>query len=61
MNYKKLTNITVEGLEGSDYPDFANAYISGAEYNGKELTDDQLDEVNENSLFVHDCAINQLF
>ena len=61
MNYKKLRNITVEGLEGSDYPDFANAFISSAEYNGKELTENQLDEVNENSCFVQDCAINQLF
>lgn len=61
MNYKKLRNITVEGLYWSDYPDFADAFISSAEYNGKELTENQLDEVNENSCFVQDCAINQLF
>tara|TARA_R110001632_G_C11159755_1_gene398372 strand:+ start:189 stop:374 length:186 start_codon:yes stop_codon:yes gene_type:complete len=61
MDYKLITNIHVDGIDSNDYPDFVDAYIYSAEYDGVEMTDDQLDELNENSEFVHDCVYNQLY
>lgn len=61
MDFKLITNIKVEGINFNDYPDFVDAYIDSAEYDGVEMTDEQLDELNENSEFVHDCVYNQLF
>ena len=61
MDFKLITNIKVEGIHFNDYPDFVDAYIDSAEYDGVEMTDEQLDELNENSEFVHDCVYNQLF
>jgi len=61
MDYRKITNVTVEGIDFKDYPDFTDAFISSAEYNGVELTEEELDKVNENSDFVYDCVINDLF
>ena len=61
MDYRKITNVTVEGIDFKDYPDFTDAFISSAEYNGVELTEEELDKVNENNDFVYDCVINDLF
>lgn len=61
MDYSKITNIEVDGIDFNDYPDFVDAYIYSAEYNGVEMTEEQLDELNEDSEFVHDCVYNQLY
>ena len=61
MDYRKITNVTIEGIDFKDYPDFTDAFISSAEYNGLEITEKELDKVNENSDFVYDCVINDLF
>jgi len=43
-----VKSIEVEGVDSSDYPDFADAYASYAEWtNGKELTDSELDEFTD--------------
>jgi len=59
MDYKLIDNIEVDDIDTSDYPDFCDAFISSADYNGKPMTDDQLDELNEDSDFVHECVLNQ--
>ena len=61
MDYKKIDNIEVEGIETTDYPDFCDAFISYADYNGVEMTEEQLDEINENSDFVYECVTDFLF
>ena len=61
LDYSQIDNVEVDGIDESDYPDFTDAYISSADYNGKPMTDEQLDELNENSEFVHDCVFNQLY
>lgn len=61
MNYKLIENIEVEGIDTNDYPDFCDAYIASADYNGKEMTDEQLDELNEDSDFVYECVQKQIF
>ena len=30
MDYKKIDNIEVDGIDTKDYPDFSNAYIVSA-------------------------------
>ena len=61
MDYNKIDNIEVEGIETTDYPDFCDAFISYADYNGVEMTEEQLDEINENSDFVYECVTDFLF
>ena len=61
MKLNELEKIDVEGIDMNDYPDFTDAYISYAEYDGKELNDEELDEVNENSDFVYECVMKVLF
>ena len=61
MNYKLIDNIEVDGIDTADYPDFCDAFIAYAEYDGREMTDEQLDEINDDSDFVYECVQNNLF
>jgi hypothetical protein len=61
MEYTKIENVEVDGIDTSDYPDFCDAFIASADYNGKPMTPVQLDELNEDADFVHECVLNQLY
>jgi len=62
IDVNKLENIEVDGIDTRDYPDFVDAFISYAEMDGVELTDEQLDELNANHPeLIYDCVINHLF
>jgi len=50
-NYLKL--IDMEGIDRSDHPDYTDAFVTEAEYLGKAMTDEQLDELNEDYELVH--------
>ena len=47
IDVNKLENIEVDGIDTRDYPDFVDAFISYAEMDGVELTDEQLNELND--------------
>jgi len=60
MDYSKVDNIEVDGVDPKDYPDFCDAFISYADYNGVEMTDAELDLLNQDYDFVYECVIEQL-
>tara|TARA_R110000765_G_scaffold97947_1_gene184127 strand:- start:192 stop:404 length:213 start_codon:yes stop_codon:yes gene_type:complete len=60
MDYKKIDNIEVDGIDFKDYPDFSNAYIVSADYDGKPMTDEQLDEINDDGDFQYECIMNDI-
>jgi hypothetical protein len=57
----KIESVEVEGIDPSDYPDFSDAYISYAEIDGREATEEELDELNDDSHFVYELVWEQLF
>lgn len=61
LDYSKIDNIRFDGIETSDYPDFCDAYISDANYNGEPMTDEQLQELNDDADFVHERLMDHLF
>lgn len=61
MDYSKIDNIEMDGIDTNDYPDFSDAFIASADYNGVKMTDKQLDELNEDLDFVHQSVYNKLF
>ena len=61
MNYDLIDNIEIDGIDTNDYPDFCDAFIVSADYDGKAMTDAQIDILNEDYGFVHDCVYTQLF
>ena len=61
MNYELIDNIEVDGIDTNDYPDFCDAFIVSADYDGVAMTDEQLEALNEDYSFVHDCVYTHLF
>ena len=60
MSYKKIDNIEIDGIDSKDYPDFCDAYISSADYDGVPMTDEQLDELNEDGDYVYENIMDYL-
>lgn len=59
LDTKRIVDIVIEGIDYSDYPDFCDAYIAEARYQNddgstRELTDDEYDELHDNTDFVYE-------
>ena len=62
MNTSEIDNIEFDGIDDNDFPDFCDAFVSSADYDGAEMTPDQLDDLNENHRdFVSDQLISYFF
>ena len=61
MNYDLIDNIEIDGIDTNDYPDFCDAFIASANYDGEAMSEEQLEALNEDYSFVHDCVYTHLF
>jgi hypothetical protein len=61
MDYRKITDIEVSGIDPNDYPDFCDAHISSAYYEDRPMTDDELDTLNEDYDFVYEQILKHIF
>jgi len=62
INTTKITNVVVQGIDTKDYPDFCDAYIESADYNDEPMTEEQIEDLNNNYPdFVYECVENHLF
>lgn len=43
-----VDDIVVSGVDANDHPDFVDAYIESATVDGRPLTEDELNWLNEN-------------
>lgn len=56
LDYSKIDNIEIDGIDYADAPDFCDAYIASADYDGREMTDEELDVLNDDSDFVYSAV-----
>ena len=62
IDFKLISNVEIEGVDFNDYPDFCDAFIASADYDGKPMSEEMLDEINDVHYdFVHECVYNHLF
>lgn len=61
LDYSKISDVVVEGIDYNDYPDFCDAYIADAMYGGVPMTDEQLEELNKDSDFVYSAILKKLY
>lgn len=54
IDFEKVDNIDFDGIDHKDYPDYCDAYIVSADYDGREATDEELEKINDNSDFVYE-------
>jgi len=60
IDYNKIEIIEIDSIHEWDYPDYCDAYISEAEYNGKPMSDEMLDEVNDNDQFRYESIMEYI-
>jgi hypothetical protein len=60
MDYSKITDVIVDGVDMKDYPDFSDAFIVSACYDGEPMSEDEIEDLNEDADFVHEKAIESL-
>lgn len=61
MDYTKIDNVEVDGIDYNDYPDFCDAYIVSADYDGSEMSEDELELLNEDRDFVYGSVLKHFF
>tara|TARA_Y100000294_G_scaffold172754_1_gene187919 strand:+ start:328 stop:516 length:189 start_codon:yes stop_codon:yes gene_type:complete len=61
IDTSRITAVQLEDIDTNDYPDFADAYISDAIYMGREMTEAELDELNNDSGFVYEKVMEEIF
>ena len=54
LDYSKISNIQFDGIDHKDAPDYCDAYISSADYDGEDMTEWQLEEINNDHDFVYE-------
>ena len=48
IDYNKITNVEIEDIFRFDYPDFCDAFITASYYDGKPMSEEMIDYLNEN-------------
>ena len=66
LDYSKIHDIEVDGIDTRDYPDFCDAYIASATIENedgtfRDATEDEVEEMNEDSDFVYTAVENYLY
>lgn len=52
IDFAKIENVVVEGIDMSDYPKFCDAYIAECDIDGVPATEEELDAINANYDFL---------
>jgi len=60
LDYNKISNVFVGGIDMEDFPDFCDAYIESADYGNREMTDEELEILNEDGSFISEHAHSQI-
>jgi len=64
IDFTKVTNVELDGLHDrmrydSDY--WCDVFATYAEIDGREATEEELDAINDDSDFIHEEILSQLF
>lgn len=61
LDYTRIEDVQVSGINTRDYPDFCDAYIESATYKGRDMTEAELERLNEDSGYVYECVQEHLY
>ena len=61
LDYSQIDDVEVDGIDTRDYPDFCDAFIASASYMGRDMTEEELDKLNEDSDYVYEAVERRLY
>lgn len=59
LDYSQVEVLEIDNLTGE--PDFCDAYIVAANYKGREMTEAELDKLNDDPYFVSEAVIKYIY
>ena len=61
INIDLVNNLEIDGVDSRDYPDFCDAFFSYGEVDGREMTDDELEDLgNDYPEYLYEMAYDSL-
>lgn len=63
LNNRSVIDLDIDGIDMRDYPDFCDAFIVGAawEDTGESLTDEELEELNDDHDLVYELVLERIY
>jgi hypothetical protein len=61
FDYTKITNVQIDSIDMKDSPKFVDAFIASADYDGRPMTDSELDVLNEDTDYIHEQVFKYLY
>jgi len=62
LDYSKIDIDSIDmHIDTRDYPDFVDSYILKADYDGRPMTDAELDVLNDDSSFVYEEVLKRIY
>lgn len=61
LDYSQIEDVEVDGIDTRDYPDFCDAYIASATYMGREMTEEELEVLNDDRDYVYEKVQDRLY
>lgn len=61
IDRKLISDVCVEGIDMQDYPDFVDAFIAEASYDGREATEAELEAMNADYDLVYHYVQNKIY
>jgi len=62
LDLKQIHDIEIDGIDHRDAHDYCDAYICKATYKGREMTESELETLDEHHRdFVYDAIINWIY
>lgn len=60
LDYSKISDVDIDGIDHRDAPDYVDSFICSASYDGRPMTDEEIDVLNDDSDYVYECLMNYL-
>ena len=59
INLSEVQDIEFSGIDNSDYPDYSDAFVESATYKGREMSQEEIDELMDDyPEFVYNELMN---
>jgi len=60
LDYKLISNVSLEDVDYNDYPDMCDAFVKSADYDGEPMTEEMLDFINDDRNLIHELLFDYL-
>lgn len=61
LDYAKIQDVSVANIKTSDAFDFADAFIESATYDGRPMTDEELNSLNDDHDYVYEKVLQRVY